>query len=353
MLSIVVPVYNVRAYLPQCLESLIGQTYRNLEIICVDDGSTDGSGAILDEYAAKDDRIKVIHQENAGVSAARNRGLDFAVGEYVTFVDGDDWIERDGYEKAMVGAMENVDIIHFGTCLDSWGETEEAKKLQQWFSCQLPDGIQPLPVLYGVMNSNVTNKLYRRALIEKYGIRFPEHVAYAEDLAFHYFFVSVAQRVYTLGDKIYHYVFRGTSAIGTLLHVPVRGLDHLTAVECVSAFLAAHKDASLPEEIRFGFFLHMYSQAKRFLPTESATRLNDIAFRVASELGVMKRKHHWLIQALLSYRYSKGKFYRFVANRDVFCFFGVPFFSISHSEGSTVYRFMGHKVYERCKLLTR
>ena len=98
VISIIVPVYNVAPFLSRCLDSLVGQTYENLEIICVDDGSTDGSAAILDACAAKDSRIKVIHQENAGVSVARNRGLDAATGEFVTFVDADDWLEPDADE---------------------------------------------------------------------------------------------------------------------------------------------------------------------------------------------------------------------------------------------------------------
>ena len=97
-ISVIVPVYNVEQYLPQCLDSIINQTYKNLEIICVDDGSPDNSGKILDEYAKKDKRIKVIHQENQGVSVARNTGLDNATGKYIGFVDPDDWIEADYYE---------------------------------------------------------------------------------------------------------------------------------------------------------------------------------------------------------------------------------------------------------------
>ena len=96
--SIVIPVYNVAPYLRECLDSALAQTFSDWEAICVDDGSTDGSGEILDEYAAKDGRFKVIHQKNAGVSAARNFGIDAAVGEYVTFLDGDDAYDRSWLE---------------------------------------------------------------------------------------------------------------------------------------------------------------------------------------------------------------------------------------------------------------
>jgi len=112
LISIIVPVYNVEKFLSQCIESIINQTYHNLEIILINDGSTDDSGKICDEYAMKDKRIKVIHQENSGVSNARNRGLDVASGEYIAFVDADDWIAEDMYEYMLKKAKKsNAEIV--------------------------------------------------------------------------------------------------------------------------------------------------------------------------------------------------------------------------------------------------
>lgn len=111
-ISIIVPVYNVAPYLRQCLDSIVNQTYRNIEIVCVDDGSADDSGKILDEYAAEDDRIKIIRQENRGLSAARNIGFDNCTGCYVMYVDGDDWIDSDTCEIAVDAMTENnADIV--------------------------------------------------------------------------------------------------------------------------------------------------------------------------------------------------------------------------------------------------
>ena len=93
--SVIVPVYNVEKYIKKCVESLINQEYRNFEIILINDGSVDNSGMIIDEMSLRDDRIKVIHQKNQGVSAARNVGISFSKGEYITFVDGDDWVDKD------------------------------------------------------------------------------------------------------------------------------------------------------------------------------------------------------------------------------------------------------------------
>ena len=109
-ISIIIPVYNCAPYVDRCIRSVMAQTHRDLEIICVDDGSTDGSGTILDELSREDGRIRVIHQENAGVSAARNAGIDMASGELFTFVDGDDTIEPDMYEN-MYLAMKKAGVI--------------------------------------------------------------------------------------------------------------------------------------------------------------------------------------------------------------------------------------------------
>lgn len=106
--SLIIPVYNAEKYLEKCLESACNQTYQNMEIICVDDGSTDASGRIVDEFAARDARVVAIHQKNQGESAARNRGLQMASGECIGFMDCDDWIESDMYES-LVGALEKED----------------------------------------------------------------------------------------------------------------------------------------------------------------------------------------------------------------------------------------------------
>ena len=112
LVSIVVPVYNVEPYINKFLESVLNQTYKNLEIICINDGSTDGSGDILDEFAAKDSRLAIIHQSNAGCAIARNIGLDHATGDYIGFVDPDDWVELNFYEKAVKLAEEtHADIV--------------------------------------------------------------------------------------------------------------------------------------------------------------------------------------------------------------------------------------------------
>ena len=140
-ISVIIPVYNAEQYLRKCLDSVVSQTFRDIEIICVDDGSTDGSGAILDEYAAKDNRIVVIHQANAGVAAARNTGLKSAQGEYLAFLDSDDAYNPQLCELAYNRACQSgADIVKFlyartdgvketDDLIDNQSETETRSKL--------------------------------------------------------------------------------------------------------------------------------------------------------------------------------------------------------------------------------
>ena len=125
-ISVIVPIYNVEKYLDRCLKSIINQTYKNLEIILIDDGSPDNCGTICDEYAKKDNRIKVVHKDNGGLVKARNTGLDIATGEYISFIDPDDWIELNMYEEMIKIADEtNTDIVRCGYYRDNDKESME------------------------------------------------------------------------------------------------------------------------------------------------------------------------------------------------------------------------------------
>lgn len=214
LISVIIPVYNAEKYLRRCLDSVVAQTYRNLEIICVDDGSVDESGKICDQYAVRDARIKVVHQENQGLSAARNRGLDLAEGEYIAFVDSDDYILEDMYKKMLDKLLNyNVDL-----CMCQW---------QYEFS----DGRQVVkreniaPTIYGRKTSlefarflymgnyengvavAAWNKLYRRALLDK--IRFEGRIH--EDEAFSGRIMAKNISVYVMEEQFYVYAQNGDS----------------------------------------------------------------------------------------------------------------------------------------------
>ena len=117
-ISIIIPVYKVENYLEKCIDSILCQTYRNLEVILVDDGSPDKCGEICDRYAAKDNRVKVIHKKNAGVARARNDGIDIATGDYISFIDSDDWIAENAYEVLYNGLKEYNADCSVGGCVN-------------------------------------------------------------------------------------------------------------------------------------------------------------------------------------------------------------------------------------------
>ena len=112
LISVIVPVYNIEHYIARCVQSIINQDYPNLEVILIDDGSTDLSGKICDDFLEKDTRVKVIHKINGGLSSARNTGLDVALGKYISFIDGDDWVQKDFYSTLLTKIRDNdADII--------------------------------------------------------------------------------------------------------------------------------------------------------------------------------------------------------------------------------------------------
>lgn len=179
--SVIVPVYRCEEYLSACIESILGQTYQDLEVILVDDGSPDGAGAICDAYAAKDSRISVIHQENAGVSAARNAGIDAATGDAIAFVDSDDTVEPDMYEVLVKLALEHgADIAHCGYRKVHFdGSTKEVLGTEILLVQDAWEASECL--LAGkYFTGSPWTKLYRREMFE--GIRFDPALKINEDI---------------------------------------------------------------------------------------------------------------------------------------------------------------------------
>lgn len=204
MISVIVPVYNVEKYIRKCLDSLVNQTYPDLEIILIDDGSTDSSGKICDEYAEKDDRIQVIHQENKGQSIARNIGLQNASGDFIGFVDSDDSIDLRMFEKLFL-AIQDVDIAMCGHNIVYDGKVEsygnrEVKTLnysELWRE------------IFGSLNNAVWNKLFRRDLLN--GICFDSHFVHGEDLIFNILYLRFAKSGRIVDEPLYNYYKRGNS----------------------------------------------------------------------------------------------------------------------------------------------
>ena len=207
LLSVIIPVYNVEEYLAKCVDSILNQTYRNLEVILVNDGSTDGSGAICDTYLPKDARVKVIHKENGGLSSARNAGMDAAKGEYISFIDSDDWIEADSYEH-LLGLMEKYQVKL--VCGGNW-DVDGATGEKTLGICPQKEEYVTGEEFVGKMflwdgcDSSVCDKVFHRSLLENF--RFPEGQV-SEDVAITYKIVLGAERAVLSAYPFYNYYHR-------------------------------------------------------------------------------------------------------------------------------------------------
>ena len=210
LLSVIIPVYNVEPYLEQCLDSVVNQTYKNLEIICINDGSTDNSLKILEKYQKKDKRIKIINQENKGVSAARNAGVDIATGEYITFVDSDDYLELNAYEEAMKVMLQDrsVDLIEFGikpfTTSNDIVNKNRVNDIREYYRKRLN------LVLYSGV---VWNKIFNLKRIKDIGITFPVEIRLFEDLYFSYAYAININKQSFVDLALYNYRVRCGSIV--------------------------------------------------------------------------------------------------------------------------------------------
>ena len=209
-ISVIIPVYNASDYIGGCLDSIINQTMKDIEIICVNDGSTDDSLSILNEYAEKDKRIRVITQENAGAGAARNNGLKYAVGEYLSILDSDDFFERDMLEKAYNEAKNNdADIIVFAC--DLYDNNEKSYRPCKYAIHEnlLPDkspfaGTDVEKDIFKLFVGWAWDKLFKRSFIEEYGLTFQEQRT-TNDMLFVFSAVVKAERIVTYPEVLAHH----------------------------------------------------------------------------------------------------------------------------------------------------
>ena len=210
--SIIVPVYNVEKYLNRCVESIVKQTYTNLEIILVDDGSPDNCPAMCDAWAERDSRIKVIHKENGGVSSARNIGIDNADGDYISFVDSDDYVENNFISSLLSGCQNNE--AQLSVC--GYYENDKVVKAEASALVNANDADIMLfdnddcPYFQGFS----CNKLYRKDIITDNCLKFDESIKLCEDTLFNFNYLKCIDNVCIVDKAVYHYCLREDSVVG-------------------------------------------------------------------------------------------------------------------------------------------
>lgn len=292
-ISIIVAVYNVEKYISACLESLIQQSFKDIEIICINDGSTDNSATILFDYAMKDNRVKVLTQENRGVACTRNKGLAMASGKYIMFVDADDWVNLDLCKRTYEIAERNQsDIVMYNVAffdnkaqkitpgrffdVKVWDKHVDENTVHTYKDCK--------SIFYG--NLSTANKLYRRRFLEKIGVEFPEHTRF-EDHSFHLETVFNDARINILDYPLYYYRQNRRNSMMTTLCSTKVVFDIFKIVDIVEEML---KRIGKFQDLKYLFFqfkyeayAHYYMRVNFFSKAKYYKIMKDAFFEMYSE----------------------------------------------------------------------
>lgn len=214
LISIIVPVYNVEAYLAKCVDSILAQTYTNLEIFLVNDGSSDCCGKLCDEYAKEDKRIKVIHKKNGGLSDARNVAIDVATGEFITFIDSDDYV-TDDYIMTLYSLIEKYECKVSIALYNTFVEGSKPKVVNRVYREDCQTNIKAIEEMFYQEKYDTASwaKLYHSSLFAT-GIRYPKGIVY-EDLATTYLLIFQSDKVAFCNRRIYNYLLRRDSIEGS------------------------------------------------------------------------------------------------------------------------------------------
>lgn len=218
MVSIIVPVYNAEKYLHQCIESILNQSCPDFELLLIDDGSKDSSAKICDEYARKDNRIRVFHKKNGGVSSARNLGLVNAKGEYVYFADADDEVLPQGLESLVERMQQRVDVVFGGVEMIGLNGKNLIEVKRKYDGCISRNGLlEDLADSHDFYQGFLWNKLFKNSVIQTNNLRFDEKIYFNEDRLFVVQYVCASNKTgYLFLDPVYRYFVRENSAMSSL-----------------------------------------------------------------------------------------------------------------------------------------
>ena len=265
LISIVVPIYNVEQYLKRCVDTIINQTYKNIEIILVDDGATDNSGKICDEYIQKDNRIKVIHKENGGLSDARNVGLENANGKYIAFIDSDDYISKDFIQKLYKFCIENGCEIAQCSYQRVYDNSSISENTNAEIVTTIMNRNEAILKMFASKNSEYTvawNKLYKTSLFNS-GIRYPKGMLH-EDEATTYKLFYEAKKIVVTNEELYYYLIRENSI--TNKKYTLKRLDFIQELEEQLEFFKSRNENELYIETYYRYargLIQAYFRCKR------------------------------------------------------------------------------------------
>jgi len=264
MISVIVPVYNVEKYISQCLDSILNQTYKDLEILCIDDCGSDNSMDIVREYAKKDDRIKIIrHEHNKGLGCARNTGIEHASGKYIACVDSDDWIDLTMLEKAY-NKLEEYSLDSVWVKVNTYLEDEDKYTTDNYYKKLFEEKGGFIELTAENINNfpvNAWNKVYRTSFIRENNITWSKGLLY-EDLEFYYQFYTKSHKTYLIDELLYFYRWRSSSIMNQTDAGKCRCEDIYEVTENIYNFLLAQ---DLFKNYKFAFFALFERNIKLFL----------------------------------------------------------------------------------------
>lgn len=254
-ISVIVPVYNVEKYLPKCLDSICNQTLKDIEIICVNDCSPDDSLDVLQGYADKDERIKIVNREkNGGLAAARNSGLDLACGDYIAFVDSDDYISLDFCEK-LINASDNgkfdivkgadINVVYNDNHTDVWKQNDLIKEDKINFYVQ------------------VTTAIYKRDFLKRHNIKFYENIRICEDIVFVTQCAILAENVKVIDDAQYYYIRRDDS-LDTEIYDEAKTGYFIKHIEIISDFVEKYNLAAEYKKLLLTRFIAQLDKVRKY-----------------------------------------------------------------------------------------
>ena len=281
LISVIIPVYKVERYLPRCIESILRQTYSNFELILIDDGTPDRSGIICDRYAEKDSRIRVIHKENGGVSTARNAGIDAAKGEWVTFVDSDDWVQEN-YLEVLTSPL-GVDDYDMTIGVLEWRAI--SRKIQEYegYSINIGEASQIERALNCSELLGPWLKLFSLNIIKNNSMRFSKGIALGEDAIFVAKYLKHCKKIYMTGKAIYCYNWLNNTSVTKrspyFEDKPLWDEQYMEAyIEVLDVFGADNtlKSNAIPKMALPGYLTHVQSIIKNFDENEAKKKIFEL-----------------------------------------------------------------------------
>ncbi|MCX2717302.1 glycosyltransferase family 2 protein [Helicobacter sp. MIT 21-1697] len=335
LVSVIIPIYNVEAYVAQCLDSIINQSYTHLEIICVNDGSTDSSGVIVQEYAQRDCRICYLEQENKGQSAARNTGLDIAKGEWICFIDSDDYVDLTWIEELVKHSAQESVVINFNVLF------EFDDKAQRFNTHKTLKGSVLLsPKNITLFDFFVANCLLPKSLIDLYQVRFIEGKI-CEDAGFLYQILPFAKTIECIDLSAYHYRQRIDSTTGKLALCNEVTFDRIFMFIFLTHWYVAHSLV-----YKCGLPFHLLYEIYTF--HHNAQDFYKKAKEVIGELSI--KKEVWQRDKLMTLFMRTKCALRFIRIRDVMQNTQERNFRIRLFKEYSVIRLFGRTLYEHFKV---